>query len=78
MVVQDSSIEDEHEQKDRLYTDFGGDSFQRQLLRLERIDAHLSNERTWLAFLRWSFALIVVSMRVLVRSTNSESWERCV
>mmetsp|Transcript_609 Transcript_609/g.2397 ORF Transcript_609/g.2397 Transcript_609/m.2397 type:complete len:317 (-) Transcript_609:98-1048(-) len=59
--------------------DAGGDAggFRAQLLKFERINAHLANERTYLAWVRTALALVSVGLTLLGEATgNAYAWWR--
>ncbi|CAM9831414.1 unnamed protein product [Discosporangium mesarthrocarpum] len=45
--------------------DGSGKEFRGQLLKFERINAHLANERTWLAWVRTALAVLTMAMSLL-------------
>ena len=52
-------------------------AFRGQLLKFERIQAHLANERTWLAWIRTALSLLSCAFTMLGESTSmsSSSWD---
>lgn len=46
-------------------------SFREQVLKFENIQAHLANERTWLAWVRTALATLVVAFALLFLADNS-------
>lgn len=56
-------------ENDALLPDFRG-----QLLKFERINAHLANERTWLAWVRTALSLVSCSFTLWDQATSNSSW----
>ncbi len=54
-------------------TDFQGRSYQSQLLKFQRILAHLVNERTVLAWLRTNLAFVVIALKFMVLAKTYSS-----
>mmetsp|Transcript_19605 Transcript_19605/g.25377 ORF Transcript_19605/g.25377 Transcript_19605/m.25377 type:complete len:243 (-) Transcript_19605:781-1509(-) len=50
------------------------DGFRTQLLKFERINAHLANERTWLAWVRTALSLISCGFTLLNEATNYSNY----
>ena len=57
--------------------ELGEQQFRGQLLKFERINAHLANERTWLAWIRTALSLLSCAFTMLGESTSmsSSSWD---
>ncbi|KAJ8614512.1 hypothetical protein CTAYLR_000786 [Chrysophaeum taylorii] len=64
------------ERSDDEPTKIAGDAFRGQLLKFERINAHLANERTWLAWVRTALSLVSCAFTLLneAYSDGNQSW----
>mmetsp|Transcript_63996 Transcript_63996/g.176786 ORF Transcript_63996/g.176786 Transcript_63996/m.176786 type:complete len:254 (+) Transcript_63996:272-1033(+) len=50
-----------------------GGGFQKQMLKFDRINAHLANERTWLAWIRTTFSLLSCGLTLQNYANDSSS-----
>lgn len=53
-------------------------TFQKQLLKFDRLNAHLANERTWLAWIRTTFSLLTCAITLQAESEDASTttWHR--
>ena len=52
--------------------DAGG--FQKQLLKFDRLSAHLANERTWLAWVRTALSAVSIAFSLLSLTDDTVKW----
>eukprot|EP00638_Chattonella_subsalsa_P005579 CAMPEP_0117771220 /NCGR_PEP_ID=MMETSP0947-20121206/24325_1 /TAXON_ID=44440 /ORGANISM="Chattonella subsalsa, Strain CCMP2191" /LENGTH=227 /DNA_ID=CAMNT_0005596519 /DNA_START=28 /DNA_END=711 /DNA_ORIENTATION=+ len=55
----------EEQKEDSKDSGFEGKAFQGELLKFERVNAHLANERTWLAWIRTALAVLSAAFTML-------------
>lgn len=55
-----------------------GSGFQKQLLKFDRLNAHLANERTWLAWIRTAMSLLTLAFTLQTEAADADktSWSK--